>query len=150
MPLSAAPPDFPAGAGSNILRSERSIFSWMPLPGQLRIYSFKTIVFIHSSSRTIRAALVSASVRDISIPLMALIAEPPNFDTRAKTHILRRERRILHRMPLAREFGLYRSQAVLISRVSPRAVWAAGATAPSAHWRAPFVTFPAYPPHLDM
>ena len=149
MALAAAPPDLFVAARGHHLGRERAVQILRPLcgdPGLLRrevVESGK-----HAPPGAVRAvAPACVPRRDDRLELMPQRTAPPHAAVAVRRDVLRRERRVLFRVPLLREPRVGRCE-VVFPRVYAlaRTVRAAGASGARRYARPPLVPVRAAPP----
>jgi len=102
--LFALPPSVFVTAGTNFIGCQHSVFSRMPLRCKIRTFDCQRIFRCCESSRTIRTATATHSpIVDASLPLMPLVAAPPEFLAVAGPDLIRRDVSVFGGMPLRRE-----------------------------------------------
>lgn len=144
-----APPDFFIAGGSNLLRSERAIFRWVPFFGDgwkptCQIVFARDDLFAGTNWTT---AAVDTS-RNGCTPFVTFVADPPNFAPGAGDDIARRQLAIFGWVPLASELGIIGGEIVLSAQ---ECAIAANRTTSSSHaalnLSTPFVPMFTLPPN---
>jgi len=86
----------------------------MPLRGQIRMSSCKTIGLDYYLVATARASAATGSISDARLPLMVICLGtlPPDLSSASGFHIIWRQSCILGGVPLFRQFRVSSGQAV--------------------------------------
>ena len=146
----ALPPHLAVGAGCDLLWGQRSIFSGVPLSGQLGKLSGQ-IVFSrnHFSSAAHRATAAGYPGVHRRLPLMALFTPPPDLAGTAGCQGFRPECSVFGGMPLGRQKGILAGQVVFMRMDFPAGThWTAATGYPGLDLSLPLMTFFTEPPHL--
>ena len=83
-----APPDFFIAGGSNLLRSERAIFGWVPLTSELGIIGGEIVLSAQECAIAAnRTTSSSHAALNLSTPFVPMFTLPPNQTVAAREHI---------------------------------------------------------------
>lgn len=144
-----APPDFFIAGGSNLLRSERAIFGWVPLfcngwKPTCQIVFARNDLFAGTNWTT---AAIDVSGNGCT-PFVTFVADPPNFAPGARDDIARRQLTIFGWVPLTSKLGIIGGEIVLSAQ---ECAIAANRTTSSSHaalnLSTPFVPMFTLPPN---
>ena len=110
----AMPPDFFAAAGEYVVGSEGAVFGGMPLFGDGRIARGQIVeAGKHSFVGAVGTATVAlGATGDYGLILVPLIAAPPDFAIAGGSDVVRRQRSVFRRMPLAGDVGILAGQVI--------------------------------------
>ena len=114
MTAGAAPPDFFAAAGEYVVGSKSAVLGWVPLFGDGRIARGQIVeAGKHSFVGAVGTAAVAlGATGDYGLILVPLIAAPPDFAIAGGSDVVRRQRSVFRRMPLASDVGILAGQVI--------------------------------------
>ena len=147
----AGPPNFAPCARDDVCRREGAVFRGVPLARQVWVKACKVVgPSLHLLMGTDRAVSAIDAGFDLRLPLVALLAAPPNDAMAAGQHLVGGKAAIFCGMPLAGNQWVLGGQ-IIFSRngIASRAVRAATAAAsPGMNSRLPAVPIGAAPPDM--
>ena len=149
MAFVADPPDFFVAGGGDVLWGEAAVFLWMPLAGYVWVLACEVVLagddFFACTDGA--AAAVDAGA-DGGAPLVAFVADPPDFAPAAGQDVMRGEATILCWVPLAGEVWVMGGEVVIAGEDVAVGADGTACTADTGFdLGAPFVAIGAKPPH---
>lgn len=102
VPCAALPPHAPSAAGSDVLRSERTVEGGVPFFGHCRVKSSEVVIADqHFLIGTVWTAAAShGTAGDHCLVIVAFLTAPPYFFVGCRSDLCRCEASVLFRMPL--------------------------------------------------
>ena len=144
----ADPPDFFVAGESNLLWGKGAILGWVPLGCNGWILAGEVVLAgdDHFAGADGATAAIDAGA-DGGAPLVAFIADPPDFAPAAGQDVMRGEAAILRWVPLTGELGIVGGEVVFAAQeCAVAANWAAGAGNTAFDLGAPHVSMLTLPP----
>ena len=149
MAFVADPPDFFVAGGGDVLGGEAAVFLWVPLAGYVWILAGEVVLAGDNFfACTDGAAAAVDTGFYLSAPLVAFVADPPDFAPGAGDDIGWGEVAVFGWMPLASELGIVGGEVVdAAQECAIAADWAASAGDAAFDLGAPLVAMGTLPPN---
>ena len=145
------PPDFFTAARRNIPWSKSSVFLWVPLGNQFRLYRGQAVFRRNPPPGAIGAALTALTpFHHLCLPFMLFLAHPPNCFCTVCSHVLWRQITIFDGMPFLGQQRKHSGQTIVSTDLQVDTVRTAGViNVPAVHTGAKCVTLSAKPPNTS-